>query len=423
MKASEIINFIEKDELDNKFLELYIDKNLIVKQKQRYIEAIKKYIVNFGDNDIEIYSVPGRSEICGNHTDHQKGEIIAAAINLDILAIVSKNDNDVIIENEFNLKPVNIYDLKVNEQEKGTSEGLIRGVLAKLKALGYKIGGFNAYMCSDVLQGSGMSSSAAFEVMIGTIISGLYNDMQIDSFEIAKVSQYSENEYFGKPCGLMDQSACSIGGLININFGSKDVKVNKLTFDFAKYNYSLCIVDVHASHADLTEDYAAIPKEMKEVANALNGNVLNDVDEQSFYDNIKDLRLEYGDRAVLRTIHYFEENKRVKKMVKALENDDFTLFKKLVSYSGNSSYKYLQNIYSNQNVKQQSVAIALALSEKFLNTHEGVCRVHGGGFAGTIQVFISDKDVLEYKKYIEQFLGDDSCHILKIRQDGGVRVI
>jgi galactokinase len=289
--------------------------------------------------------------------------------------------------------------------------------------LNYQIGGFDAYITSDVLQGSGLSSSAAFEVMIGTILSGLYNNMSINPVIIAQIGQYSENEYFGKPCGLMDQCACSVGGFVNIDFkDNNNPIVNKIDIDFSKYNYSLCIVDVHASHADLTDDYASIPAEMKKVAKVFDKEYLREVNEEEFYNQLSFVREQVNDRAVLRSIHLFEENKRVDQAVQALNNNDFNTFKSIIKQSGDSSYKYLQNIYSATHVDLQAVSLALALSELILKD-KGVCRVHGGGFAGTIQVFVENDFVEEYKQSIEKYFGKDSCHVLQIRQEGAIKMI
>ena len=399
-KASLVIKEIQEGSYNDILKVVYIDENRIEKQPQRYVEAIEKFISLYGDQEIEIYSTPGRSEVSGNHTDHQNGEVLAAAINLDIIAVVSKNENEV-----------------------GTSEGLMRGVLARFKELGYKIGGFNGYMTSDVLQGSGLSSSAAFEVMIGTILSGLYNEMKVDPVVIGQVGQYSENVYFGKPCGLMDQSACSVGSLIHIDFkdNSKPV-VEKVDVEFSSFKHSLCIVDVHASHADLTDDYAAVPYEMKKVAQFFGKEVLREVDEKDFYNQLVEVRKEVGDRAILRAIHLFNENKRVEKAVSSLKNNDFDTFRQVIKNSGDSSYKYLQNVYSNKYPDNQAVSLALALSEGILENH-GVCRVHGGGFAGTIQAFVEDEYVDHYKEEIEKYFGEGSCHVLKVRKFGGMKVL
>lgn len=423
-QASLIIQEINNDQYNHILKDVYVDSELIEIQKQRYIQAIEKFISLYGDQEIEIYSAPGRSEVCGNHTDHQHGEVIAAAINLDIIAVVAKNKDTVkVVSDDYDIEEISINDLEKKDEELETSKGLIRGVLMRYQQLGFQIGGFNAYMTSDVFQGSGLSSSAAFEVMIGTVLSGLYNEMKVDPVTIGQVGQYSENVYFGKPCGLMDQCACSVGNLIHIDFKNNEQPlVNKIDVDFSKFGYSLCIVDVHASHADLTSDYASIPEEMKKVAQFFGKEVLSDVDEDEFYAHLPEVRKAVLDRAVLRAMHLFAENKRVQKADLALKENDFETFKTIVKESGNSSFKYLQNIYSNHYVDQQAVSIALALSEKILED-QGVCRVHGGGFAGTIQAFVKNEFVSKYKEEIEKYFGKGSCHILKIRKYGGIKIL
>ena len=422
--ASQIINEIKNNQYNSILEEVYVDKQLVNVQKKRYINAIEKFIELYGDSEIEIYSVPGRSEVCGNHTDHQHGEVLAASINLDMIGVVRKDNQIEILSDDYDINAIDLNDLEMKENEKETSEGLIRGVTYKLKQLNYKIGGFKGFITSDVLQGSGLSSSAAFEVMIGTILSGLYNDMKIDPVVIAQVGQYAENVYFGKPSGLMDQCACSVGSLIHIDFENENQPiVEKIEVDFSNYKHSLCIVDVHASHADLTSDYASVPYEMKEVANYFNKEYLREVNENDFYNHLAELRHKVNnDRAILRAIHLFEENKRVKNIVHALKEDNFDIFKEVISSSGNSSFKYLQNIYSNHDEKNQAVSLALALSELILKNH-GVCRVHGGGFAGTIQAFVENDYVDVYKNEIEKVFGECSCHILKVRKYGGIKII
>lgn len=423
-QASLVIQDIQKNQYNDILKGIYVDEDLLNYQKDRYVKAIEKFISLYGDKEVEIYSTPGRSEVCGNHTDHQNGEVLATAVNLDIIAIVSKNEHVVkILSDDYDIQAIDIADLKKRDEEKETSEGLIRGVLYRCQELGYHIGGFEAYMTSDVLQGSGLSSSAAFEVMIGTVISGLYNDMSISPVEIAQIGQYSENVYFGKPCGLMDQCACSVGSLIHIDFAHKDEPmVEKIDVDFPEFHHSLCIVDVHASHADLTDDYASIPLEMKKVAQFFHQDVLRQVDASEFYQHLPEIREVAGDRAVLRTIHLFEENKRVQKAVQALKAKDFAMFKDVVQASGESSFQYLQNVYSHHDVDHQAISIALALSKSFLKDN-GVCRVHGGGFAGTIQAFVKDDYVKAYKQEIEKYFGEGSCHVLKVRKYGGIKVL
>ncbi|OUQ13088.1 galactokinase [Massilimicrobiota sp. An142] len=423
-KASLIIQDIQNNVYNDTFLDIYVDQEQLEHQKLRYVQAIEKFIDLYGDQEVSIYSTPGRSEVCGNHTDHQHGEVLAAAINLDIIAVVAKDDTKIkILSDDYDIEAIHIDDLTLRENEKESSEGLIRGILARFQQLQHKIGGFVGYMTSDVLQGSGLSSSAAFEVMIGTVLSGMYNDMKVDPVTIAKIGQYSENVYFGKPCGLMDQCACSVGSLIHIDFkDNENPIVEKINVDFPRFHHSLCIVDVHASHADLTEDYASIPEELKEVDHFFHQEYLRDVDEKEFYEHLTEVREAVNDRAVLRAIHVFKENKRVQQAVQSLKQEDFDTFKTIVKASGESSFKYLQNIYSNHYVGQQAVSLALALSENLLGAH-GVCRVHGGGFAGTIQAFVEDDYVEAYKQGIEKYFGEGSCHILKIRKYGGMKVI
>ena len=424
IKATILVEELNNKKYDELLNDIYVDTNLLDYQRERYVKAINKYVSLYGDTDVEIYSAPGRSEVGGNHTDHQHGCVLAAAVNLDAIAVVGRVDNKIkVLSDDFDIAPINLEDLEIKKAEEGTSEALIRGVCARLKELGYNVGGFNAFITSDVLMGAGLSSSAAFETIIGTIISGLYNDMTIDPVVIAQVGQYAENVYFGKPCGLMDQCASSVGSLINIDFNdvAKPI-VNKVDVDFSKFGHSLCIVDTKGSHADLTDEYAAIPMEMKKVANYFGKEFLREVDEEDFFNDIAGARKACHDRAVLRAIHLFEENKRVDQEVKALNNSDFETFKKVVKESGDSSYKFLQNVYANCDVQNQSVSIGLAMSEKIIGRN-GVCRVHGGGFAGTIQAFVKDEFVTAYKTEIERVFGKGSCHVLKVRKYGGKKVI
>lgn len=422
-QATKIIEEINNGQADDLLTDIYVDSSLLETQKTRYIDAINKFISLYGDKEVEVFSAPGRSEVSGNHTDHQHGEVLAAAINLDIIAITAPREGEVkVLSDDYDLKAVSIDDLDKKEEEIGTSEGLIRGTLARFKELGLHIGGFEAYMTSEVLQGSGLSSSAAFEVMIGTVLSGLYNDMTVSPVLIAQIGQYTENNYFGKPCGLMDQCASSVGALIHIDFKDNDHPVvEKVDVDFSSFHHSLCIVDVHASHADLTDDYAAIPTEMKEVAHFFGKEFLREVTEEEFKAHIPELREKMSDRCVIRALHFFKEDARVEKAVNALKDNDFNVFKAVIKQSGDSSYKYLQNIYSNHDETNQAVSIALGLSEDILGD-KGVCRVHGGGFAGTIQAFVEDDYVETYKTEIEKYFGEGSCHILKVRKYGGMKV-
>jgi galactokinase len=405
--------------------DIYLDESLLDYQEKRYVAAIEKYEGLFGEGDVEIYSAPGRSEVGGNHTDHQYGCVLATSINLDAIAIVGTNEGSIRLVSEGfdEMIEVNLNDLAINPDEEGTTVSLIRGMAAKLQEAGYQIGGFTAYITSDVLMGAGLSSSAAFETIIGTILSGLYNNMEVSPVFIAQAGQYAENVYFGKPCGLMDQMACSVGGLINIDFADPAEPVmRKVEVEFEDYHYSLCIVDTKGSHADLTDEYAAVPAEMKAVAEKLGKPVLRQIDAEEFYKNIPELRDELGDRAVLRAIHFLNENERVGKQVAALNEGRFADFLQLVKESGNSSFKYLQNVYTSKDVQNQAMSIGLAVAETVLGDH-GVSRVHGGGFAGTIQIFVENEFVPEIKAAMDGVFGEGSCHVLKVRKYGGMKVL
>ncbi len=422
--VSELINKLSRDEYTKWLETIYVDTAALTYQKGRYIQALETFKEIYGDCPVHVFSASGRSEVGGNHTDHQRGRVLATSINLDAIAVVSATDEKTVkIKSEgYDMIEVRLDDLEKDIREEGQTIALIKGVLYKLKEAGYRIGGFSAYVTSDVIGGAGMSSSAAFEVLIGTMVSGLYNGMEIDPVTIAQVGQFAENEYFGKPCGLMDQMACSVGGMIYIDFHTQGCPVvKKVPVDFEKYGHSLCIVNTKGSHADLTDEYAAIPAEMKQVAGYFGKDVLDMADKDAFYENIATLRGRYGDRTVLRALHFYEENERVKRQLRALEAGDFDEFKTLVEASGNSSYKYLQNVYSRQDVQSQSLSVALAVSDVVLKD-KGVCRVHGGGFAGTIQAFVPNAVVKTYQQAMENLFGPDTCYVLKVRNYGGMKV-
>ena len=410
---------------DERLLDVYADETRIYYQRERYINAIKKFEQCYKPGDVEIFSAPGRTEICGNHTDHQNGEVLAASVNLDTIGVVRKTDDNVIrlVSDNYDEIIIRLDDVSVEEKEKETTKALIKGVVSGFLERNYSVGGFQAYITSDVLIGAGLSSSAAFETLIGTILSGLYNCGKISATEIAIIGQYAENVYFGKPCGLMDQMASSIGNLVHIDFANPECPyVEKIDFDMEKYGYRLCITDTKGSHADLTDEYAAIPKEMKLVAKYFGKEVLRDISINDVLDNITDLRKKLGDRCVLRTLHFIYENKRVQKEVSALKAGNIGAFLDDVKASGNSSFKYLQNVYSNQDIKNQNVSLALFVSEMFLGQN-GVCRVHGGGFAGTIQAFVKNEYVENYKYEMDKIFGKDSCKDLRIRKYGGIKVL
>lgn len=410
---------------DERLLDVYADETRIYYQRERYINAIKKFEQCYKPGDVEIFSAPGRTEICGNHTDHQNGEVLAASVNLDTIGVVRKTDDNVIrlVSDNYDEIIIRLDDVSVEEKEKETTKALIKGVVSGFLERNYSVGGFQAYITSDVLIGAGLSSSAAFETLIVTILSGLYNCGKISATEIAIIGQYAENVYFGKPCGLMDQMASSIGNLVHIDFANPECPyVEKIDFDMEKYGYRLCITDTKGSHADLTDEYAAIPKEMKLVAKYFGKEVLRDISINDVLDNITDLRKKLGDRCVLRTLHFIYENKRVQKEVSALKAGNIGAFLDDVKASGNSSFKYLQNVYSNQDIKNQNVSLALFVSEMFLGQN-GVCRVHGGGFAGTIQAFVKNGYVENYKYEMDKIFGKDSCKDLRIRKYGGIKVL
>ena len=410
---------------DERLLDVYADETKIYYQRERYINAIKKFEQCYKPGDVELFSAPGRSEIGGNHTDHQNGEVLAASVNLDTIGVVRKTDDNVIrlVSDNYDEIIIRLDDVSVEEKEKETTKALIKGVVSGFLERNYSVGGFQAYITSDVLIGAGLSSSAAFETLIGTILSGLYNRGTVSATEIAIIGQYAENVYFGKPCGLMDQMASSIGNLVHIDFANPECPyVEKIDFDMEKYGYRLCITDTKGSHADLTDEYAAIPKEMKLVAKYFGKEVLCGIYINDVLDNITDLRKKLGDRCVLRTLHFIYENKRVQKEVSALKAGNIGAFLDDVKASGNSSFKYLQNVYSNQDIKNQNVSLALFVSEMFLGQN-GVCRVHGGGFAGTIQAFVKNEYVENYKYEMDKIFGKDSCKDLRIRKYGGIKVL
>lgn len=429
MKTADLIRHIEDGKLSDRLIRIYIDDSKIKYQTERYIAAVKKYTELFSnsedyDDDVCIISAPGRTEVCGNHTDHQRGEVLAASINDDAIAIVGSSNSVNIMSEGYPMISFSIDDISKKDNEEGTTVALIKGVLAGCRDKGFSIGGFNAYITSDVLGGSGLSSSAAFETVIGNVISNLYNDGKIDAVTIARIGQYAENHYFGKPCGLMDQMACSVGGLCHIDFASPEEPIiESIDVSLDEYGYSLCITDTKGSHADLTPDYAAVPAEMKSIASYFGKNVLKELNENDVLENINSLREKYGDRAVLRAFHFYEENIRVKTAAEALKNHDFNSFLDNISKSGNSSYKYLQNVFTTHDITHQNISIALCISEMVLGDEGGVARVHGGGFAGTIQAFVKNEFVSKYKDSMDSVFGEGACAVLKIRNYGGIRVI
>lgn len=427
MKTQELIGSIESGAYDAAFRALYgADEAGVGRQRARYVAAVRRFEALYGvGREVELYSAPGRTEIGGNHTDHNNGVVMAAAVNLDIIAVVSRNDSTIVRVKSHGFRDADVVDVsddKVNEREFGRSSALIRGVAARIRQLGGEVGGFDAYTTSDVLRGSGLSSSAAFEVVIGAVFNGEFNSFRFTPVEVAQISQYAENVYFGKPSGLMDQTASSVGSAITIDF--KDPAhpaVEEVAFDLAKYGLSLCITDTKGSHADLTDDYAAIRAEMEQVAAIFGKEVLREVDEAEFFANIPEVREKAGDRAVLRAIHFFADTRRAGQLRDAVRAGDIERFKALIIDGGHSSFEYNQNAYSIKHPREQGVAVGVALSQHIL-AGQGAWRLQGGGFAGTIQAFVPGAKLEQYIAAMESAFGKGSCYVLSVRNYGAVRV-
>lgn len=378
----------------------------------------------FGGTAERYFSAPGRTEVSGNHTDHQRGRVLAGAVNLDTVAAVRVNGTDVIrVQSKgYPLCQVRLDALEPVAAEINSTPALIRGVAARFAQLGCKVGGFDAYCESTVLPGSGLSSSAAFEVLFGTIINHLFFDGKVTQPEIAQIGQYAENVFFGKPCGLMDQTASAVGGLVTIDFADKaHPDIRPVHFDFSTTGHALCIIDSRADHADLTDEYAAVPGEMRAVCEYFGKDVVTEIPEADFYAAIPALREKCGDRAVMRVIHEYNENRRVPQQVACLESGDFEGFLRLTKESGFSSWMYLQNVIPAGYVKQQAMAVALGLCEHYLQGR-GAYRVHGGGFAGTVQAFVPFDLLESFRAGIDAALGEGACHVLSIRPQGGVEM-
>ena len=426
MKVKELINAINNGEFDANFKAVYVSDSAVMQQKPRYVETLNTFGELFGwEREVCVMSAPGRTEVCGNHTDHNNGKVLAASINLDAIAVVSKNDDNTIrVKSKgHKMNVVDLSNLEPDEKRYGDSTTLVQGVAAGIKNLGYEVKGFDACTTSDVMGGSGLSSSAAFEVLIGTVLSYLYNDGKVSAVDIAKVAQYSENVFFGKPCGLLDQMAASVGTFVTIDFKSTtEPVIKKVNFDFSKSGHSLCIVDTGGNHSDLTDDYAAVRGEMEAVAKALGKNVLREISYEDFFKAIPELNGKVNDRAILRAIHFYNENRRVDEAIKCLESGDFDGFKNIIIESGKSSFELAQNVYTPKNPTEQKLSLALAVSEEILKGR-GAWRVHGGGFAGTIQAFVPNDLLDTYKETMESIFGKGRCYVLIIRPVGGTQVI
>ena len=427
MTPTSLIQYIQDGKLDTRLIDLY-GKDQLDDQKTRYISAIESFIKLYGnEREASIFSVSGRSELSGNHTDHNHGCVIACSINLDIIAVASKRNDAIIRVKSEGYDEIIVDTEKYNTPDEslfGTSNSIIAGMCHGFAKSSFATGGFDAYMTSNVLKGSGLSSSAAFEDMIGNILNYFYNDGEVDNVEIAKLSQYAENVFFGKPCGLMDQVACAHGGIVAIDFEDTSApKIEKMDFDLTAAGYKLCIVDTGGNHADLTDDYAAIPMEMKSIAKYFGKSVLREVSEDDIIANIPALRESFGDRAILRALHFISENARVAIQKKALSDGNLPLYFENVIASGKSSFCYLQNVYTTKNVTEQGLSLALALAERYLDGKSGAYRVHGGGFAGTIQAYVKSEDADGFASLMNSAFGDGACLVLQIRQESATKII
>ena len=419
MKASELRRKIENGAL-SRYAHLYSDTSAA---KDRFLGLIDSFISLYGDSEAQLLSVPGRSEIAGNHTDHNRGCVLAGAIDRDVIAIAAKNGLDKVrfFSVGYPMGEISFSECECADNfKKYTTSSLIAGTVKGFALGGYEAGGFDIALASDVLPGSGISSSAAFEVMIGNALNHLYNGGRIANTEIAKIAQYAENEYFGKPCGLMDQMACAVGGFVFIDFENvKDPAVTPIDFSLDGAGYALCIVNTGGNHADLNEDYASVPREMKEVASFFGREVLRGIGEDELIAKIPKLRESLGDRAVLRAMHFIRENDRVVKARDALLSDRLTDFFDAVNSSGASSFKYLQNVYTTVNVAEQGLSLALALADGYL-AGEGASRVHGGGFAGTVQIFVRKERLSGLIELLDSVFGEGACMPLNVRPEGAM---
>ncbi len=413
--------------LDETLASVYCaDSAGVAAQKIRYLKAVESFEKIFSQREgLSLFSAPGRTEVGGNHTDHQHGCVLAASVNLDVIAVAAPRDDTVItVQSEgFEADRVDISDLTPRSAEAGRSAALIRGVCEGFVCRGFRIGAFDAYTTSNVLKGSGLSSSAAFEVLVGTILNHLYNEGKIDAVTIAQIAQYAEREYFGKPCGLMDQTASSVGGFVAIDFENPQKPlVRQVGFQFSDCGHDLVIVDTRGNHADLTADYAAIGDEMRDVAAYFGKDFLRQVAPETFYAELGQLKGKVSDRALLRAMHFFAENELAQQEAKTLEAGDFEAFKKQVLASGESSYCLLQNVFSVAHPERQEVPLALALSKRML-AGKGAWRVHGGGFAGTVQAFVPVELTEEYCRAMESVFGSGCCYVLAVRPVGAVKIV
>ena len=425
MNYTDLKAYVVSDQIDPLLSKIICCDDLL-KEKQRYLKLLDAAYELYGDGDYHFISSPGRSEIGGNHTDHQHGHVVAAGLNIDNLAIVKANDKNTVYyrDGDFKITPVDLSDLSIREEEINTSEALIRGIAYRLEKLGYRYGGFDALCESRVLVGSGISSSACFEVMLVEIFNALYNDGQIDPIERAKIGMYAENVFFGKPSGLLDQMAISVGGFVTIDFRKPEEPViENFDFSFSDYGYELILVNTKGDHSDLSHEYAAVPNEIREVAHALGVEYLADSSMEKLISNFKQIREEVGnDRAMLRALHFYNEDKRAVDEREAIRNKDVERLLHLMKESGRSSFEYLQNVYPASRVNSQSLSIGLALADMYLG-EQGAYRVHGGGFEGTIQLIVPSDKVEGLEKLLSSVFGDDCIMKVRVRPFGTKTVI
>jgi len=403
------------------------DKKTLRNQLTRYRRILDAFKIHFPEGDVHWFSSPGRIELGGNHTDHNAGRVLAASIDLDSVAAAKKTTGAVItVHSEGFPAPfiVDTNDPAARSAERGTTAALIRGTAARFKELGYLVGGFDAQISSTVMVGSGLSSSASVEVLLGAILSALYNRGRVKPETLAMIGQHAENVYFGKPCGLMDQMTCAVGGVVAIDFkDARHPRVARVPFDFGGQGFRLVVVNTGGNHADLTDDYASVPREMKAVAAHFAKPVCREIDYPAICASVRDLREVVGDRAILRALHFLDENQRVARQVEALKKKRFPEFLRLVNESGDSSFKWLQNCYTTKNLREQGVSLALAFTRHYLDHKaQGACRVHGGGFAGTILVFLPDRHLDGYRKLMEAIFGIGSVLVLAVRPRGAVHI-
>ena len=422
MKASEVLKRLSNGEMISLLKEIYSEK--IDEQILRYKDAVQSFIDYFGDQDIRIISVPGKCEIGGNHTDHQRGRVLASAIQLDSIAIIAKQERYAkVIYNEMSIKEIDTENIKYNVAKKGTMESLINGVLFGFHQKNYHIGGFNAYIQSNIPRNVGLGSSANFDIMIGTIINYLYNEGRIENKYLIQIGRFATNTFYCKPSGLMNECVCCVGGFIKVDFkDSNSPDIHKLNVDFSNFDYTLCCVNSNVVRLDTTPDYDAVPAEMIKVANFFKKDVLREVSYDEFMKNYRIVRARVGDRPALRALHFFKEEERVLKQSEALEKGDFDTFLKLVRESGDSTFKALQNIYPQDNRRNQNIGTAIVLSENYLGD-DGVVKVNGGGFSGTMLAFVKTTKLNDYVSYMDSVFGKGSCQVIHARSQGAIQLL